>query len=412
MSPRPSDQQPTQPPGGGADPGDAAWVELLQRLLGIAGEDRTLRALLRDAAELVVAATRSDACFVHVVDRSARQVVLMGATPDEFDALVGSIRLDFGHGLAPWVAEHGVPAVVEDKWSDPRYRYIPELRGEDFASMVSVPLLRPPQRVVGVLNVHSHRPGHFATDIVSRLEQVAALLAGIVETALLHEELRQREQTLEQFAVKTIELQELERRRVAGDIHDGISQRLVSAWYHLRAATAALGDGQGRGELEKAGELLSGALDEARRTISGLRPAVLDDLGLPAALQSLASSAGLFEAEVDVHDCGLAAHHEITIFRIAQEALQNAAKHAEATTVTVSLTASTEGAVSLVVSDDGKGFDPSTSQGAASFGLAGMRERAALLGAEIDVRSAPGQGTTVEVRLPPERAGDREQLSL
>lgn len=325
----------------------------------------------------------------------------MGATPEEFDELAGTIRLAFGEGIAGWVAQHRRPAVVEDKWSDPRYRYIPALRGEDFASLVSVPLLRPPDVVVGVLNVHARDAGHFAEDIVTRLEEVASLLAGIVEAALLQEQLRLREEQLERFAVATIELQEIERRQIAGDIHDGISQRLVSAWYHLRAADSLTTEQAVRSELSAVDALLSGALDEARRAITGLRPSVLDDLGLTAAINSLAASAGDFAVELDLQECDLPPHVETSMYRIAQEALQNIVKHAGASLLEVALRGSDGGGVTLSVRDDGAGFDTTSARGPLSFGLSGMQERASLLGATLQVQSRPGHGTVVILSVPP-----------
>jgi signal transduction histidine kinase len=380
---------------------EVAWTDLLRGIVGIASEDRPLRSVLRQTARLVVAATRADACFVHVVDHDAREVVLMGATPDEFDELAGTIRLAFGEGVAGWVAQSGRPAVVDDKWSDPRYRYIPALRGEDFMSLVSVPLLRPHGVVVGVLNVHAHEAGHFAKDIVARLEEVASLLAGIVEAALLHERLRTREEELERFAVRTIEMQEMDRRRIAGDIHDGISQRLVSAWYHLRAAGSLTTEDAVRAELGSVEAWLSGALDEARQAITGLRPSILDDLGLTAAINSLAANAGDFGVELDLQECDLPAHVETSVYRITQEALQNVIKHAGASRVELGLHAAGDGGVVLTVRDDGVGFDPPSAGGPLSFGLSGMQERASLLGATLRVQSGPGQGTTLTLHLPP-----------
>jgi two-component system NarL family sensor kinase len=184
---------------------DVAWADLLRGIIAIVGEEHDLRAVLRDVAELVVSATAADACFVHVVDRATGEVSLMGATPAQFDELSGTIRLRIGEGVAGWVAQHGRPAVVDDKWSDPRYRYIPALRGEDFDALVSVPLLRPQGVVVGVLNVHAREPHHFDDDTVVRLQEVASLLAGIVEGAVLHDRIRRREAELERFAARTIE---------------------------------------------------------------------------------------------------------------------------------------------------------------------------------------------------------------
>lgn len=376
-------------------------ADLLRACVAIAGEERSLRSLLRQTAKLVVSATAADACFVHVVDDDAGDIVLMGATPDEFDALAGTIRLALGEGVAGWVALHGEPLVVDDKWSDPRYRYIPALRGENYVSLVSVPLLRPSGAVVGVLNVHARAAGHFGGDVLSRLEEVASLLSGIVEVAMLHEQLRTREEQLERFAARTIEMQEVDRRRIAGDIHDGISQRLVSAWYHVGAARALAADDDVRAELAAVEELLSGALEEARAAIGGLRPSVLDDLGLTAAITSLAHSAGGdFAVELDLQECSLPPHVEMSVYRITQEALQNIVKHAAASHVELSLR-STQDGVTLTVRDDGLGFDTAAAGGPLSFGLNSMHERASLLGARLSVRSSPGQGTTLTLVLPP-----------
>ncbi|MGH9118098.1 MAG: GAF domain-containing sensor histidine kinase [Acidimicrobiales bacterium] len=376
-----------------------AWVDLLRGIIGIASEEHNLRQLLREVAELVVTVAGAAACFVHVVDRDAGELVLMGATPADFDELAGTIRLPIGVGIAGWVAQHGRPAVVEDKWSDARYRYIPALRGEDFSSLVSVPLLRPPGVVVGVLNVHSHDPRHFAADIVTRLEEVASLLAGIVEGAVLDDRLRHREEELERFTARTIELQELERRRIAGDIHDGISQRLVSAWYHLRAAGAITTDAALRVELEAVEVLLSDALEEARHAITGLRPSVLDDLGLTAAITSVATDLGALEVDLDLDECELPAHVETSLYRITQEALQNVVKHAAASRAGIGLRVEA-GRVILAVRDDGVGFEPSTAGGRLSYGLRGMHERASVLGGTLRVSSRPGEGTTITVDLP------------
>lgn len=380
-----------------------APAELMRRIVAIAAEERSLRDVLKRSAALVVQATGADACFVHVVDHDRDEVVLMGAEPERFDALAGSIRLRLGEGVAGWVAEHGELAVVPDKWSDPRYRYIPELRGEDYRSLVSAPLLRPGRGVVGVVNVHARESGHFAPDVVERLTEVADLLAGIVEGAVLHERLRQREAQLERFAEHTIELQEIERRRIAGDIHDGISQRLVSARYHLSAARTAArtpaGAAELASELSAVEGLISAALDEARSAISGLRPTVLDDLGLAAAIESLAAAAGRFEVELDLQTCTLAPHLEICVYRVAQEALQNAVKHSGADKVLVTLRSEGDRVV-LSVLDEGRGFDPSGGRRPASYGIGGMAERAALVGGTLEVVSTPGRGTEVKMSLP------------
>jgi len=352
----------------------------------------------------MTAATASDVCFVHLVDEEQRRVVLAGATPP-FDEQVGSIQLAFGEGIAGWVAKNARPAVVPDKWSDNRYRYIPELRGQDYASMVSVPMLVR-GKVVGVLNVHSTRVRDYGDHDLALMTQVANLIARAIENARLYQRLGEREEMLERFAIRTIEAQEMERRRLAGEIHDGISQQIVSLWYHLLAAEDACGGDDPaaiRTELATAKDLATSALAEARAAITGLRPFVLDDLGLGPGLESLARSVGGLEVEVDVEPVALAPHVEAALYRIAQEALQNVMKHAEASSVLMHLSVSEDG-VRLIVADNGRGFDEETVSAAAeerpSYGLVGIRERAELIGASLTLVTRPGTGTTVEVLVP------------
>jgi len=384
--------------------GTTPWADLLRRVIGLTAEDLRGPELFGRIADLVARTTEADVCFVHVVDAGASDLVLAGATPP-FEHLVGTIRLKVGEGIAGWVAEQGEPALVSDKWDDPRYHYIPALRGEDFSSMVSVPLLRERKRVIGVMNLHSRRPGHFGEEEVRHLQEVAHLVAGIAQTAILYERLATKEVELSRFAARTIELQEHDRRRLAGEIHDGISQPLVSAWYHLRAARASAPEGTVSEELVSIETLVSNALDEARRATIGLRPAVLDDLGLAAGLRSLAAGLSGLEVELDVdvdleeRSAGLAPHVETAVYRVAQEALQNVQKHACSTMVRI-LLHRRAGGLELSVIDDGLGFEPPDQPKPASYGLEGMRERAALLGARLEVRSVPGRGTTVRLLVP------------
>jgi two-component system NarL family sensor kinase len=205
-----------------------------------------------------------------------------------------------------------------------------------------------------------------------------------------------------------VEAQEIERRRLAAEIHDGISQRLVSLWYHLLAAEDAAASDTPRlcRELEVAKELTTAALAEARAAIVGLRPSVLDDLGLGPGLESLARNLSDMQVELDIRADRLPPHVEVALYRIAQEALQNVVKHAEASRVRLSLSTG-PGGVRLAVDDDGRGFDGDglgEAEHRHSYGMVGMRERAELIGATLTITSWPGRGTTVEVVVP---AGSR-----
>jgi signal transduction histidine kinase len=386
-------------------------VELLSRVIETISAGLELDVILQGTAKLVTETTDTDVCFVHLLDEQGRLLQLRGATPP-FDDLVGKIELGIGEGVSGWVAAHGEPAViVDDKPADPRYRYIPALRGEEFTSMVSVPIVTPRGHLVGVLNVHTRLRREFAAADVDLLRSVAGLVAGAIENARLHQRLAEREEALETFAEQMVQWQEHESRRRAGEIHDGISQRIVSLFFHLSAAADAIPGSPdvAAEQVARAQELAGAALDETRSAIAGLRPPVLDDLGLAASLESLGYSFPQLDVRVDVRvdaDQGrLAEHLETAVYRTAQEALQNVAKHAAARAVRILLSVQAE-RVLLEVSDDGRGFDTAAAvrltgmPAPTGFGLPGMRERAELLGGRLELSSAPGRGTTVRLAVP------------
>jgi signal transduction histidine kinase len=365
-----------------------------------AGPD--LQPLAARVARLIVEATATDVCFVHVLDDNGGALTLMGATPP-FDAQVGRIHLPVGEGVSGWVASHRKPAVIAaGKETDPRYRYFPQLGGGDYTSMVSVPMESRPTGLVGVLNVHTRQRRDFTDRDVRLLTSIGSLVAGAVHQARLHRRLEVREQAVERFAEQVIAAQEAERRRLAGDIHDGITQRLVSLAFHLDAAAdaAARDTGTAAREVARARELTDLTMDEAHAAIAGLRPPVLDDLGLADGLASLARSIGQLPVTVVGTECQLPEHVMIALYRIAQEALQNVVKHAQATEAEVELRCDASG-VLLRVSDDGRGFDMATRPDArTSYGLSSMSERAELIGGRLTVSSRPGIGTTVTATVP------------
>ena len=396
-------------------------AQLLSRVIDTISGGLDLGRMLQGVARLVTETTGTDVCFVHLLDEQGRTLRLQGATPP-FDTLVGEIELGLGEGVSGWVASHCEPAViVDDKTADPRYRYIPALRGEEFTSMASVPIVTPLGHLVGVLNVHTRLRREFTAADTELLRSVAGLVAGAIENARLHRRLAEREEALEQFAEQTVEWQEHERRRLAGEIHDGISQRIVSLFFHLSAAADAIpGDPETAAEqVALAQELATAALDETRSAIAGLRPPILDDLGLAASLESLGHSFPQLDVQVEATRSRMTEHVEIAVYRTAQEALQNVAKHANARHVRVRLYLQRDKMV-LEVADDGTGFDPAavgamgTANGGAiaaggtaamasqptGFGLAAMRERAELLGGKLELSSSPKRGTTVRLTVP------------
>ncbi len=380
-------------------------LALLRELIQAASSGPGVEPLAEAAARMITAATGTDVCFVHVLDDAERSLTLTGATPP-FDAEVGKIRLPLGQGVSGWVASHREPVViVEDKESDPRYLPFESLRGSDFTSMVSVPMETDPGGLVGVLNVHTVARREFTGRDVELLLVIGRLIAGAMHQARLHRQLVARERAHENFVEQVIEAQEIERRRLAGDIHDGISQRLVTLSYRLDAASRAVGEDAAvvAEQLGMARELVDLTLQEARAAIGGLRPPVLDDLGLAGGLASLARSIPQVDIDVDLADARLPDHIEIALYRIAQECLQNVVKHARATNASLTFSVGDDSA-RLEIVDNGVGFDtfehPLGGDEMGGYGLLSMAERAEIVGGRLNIRSRPGSGTAVTATIP------------
>lgn len=383
-------------------------LALLRELIQAASNGPGIEPLAAAAARMITDATATDVCFVHVLDDTDRSLTLAGATPP-FDRYVGKIRLALGSGISGWVASHRRPVVITDNiQSDPRYLPVEPLGGERFASMVSVPMETAPGGLVGELTVHTVERRQFTERDVELLCVIGRLIAGALHQARLHRQLVARERAHENFVEQVIEAQEVERRRLASDIHDGISQRLITLSYRLDASARALSVNTREAaiQLEEARNLVKLTLEEARAAISGLRPPVLDDLGLAGGLASLARSIPQIDLQLDLAETRLPEHIELALYRIAQECLQNVVKHADASVAQLRFTVETETAV-LEIIDDGVGFNtfetiehPIARDDMGGYGLLSMSERAELVGGQLRIRSRPGAGTAVTAIIP------------
>ena len=196
--------------------------------------------------------------------------------------------------------------------------------------------------------------------------------------------------------------QEEERTRVARDLHDEVNQALTAILLRLEALDQDVPPEQ-RDDVSQLKALTTQAMDELLNLARQLRPTALDDHGLVPAIEAQVRGFGDrtgIHANLETHGdpTELDGEKQTVIYRIAQEALANAGRHAGASRVDVTLTAAGEGA-RLRVADDGSGFDPVAAR-RGGLGLEGMAERAKLVGGELDLRSAPGAGTEITLRLP------------
>jgi signal transduction histidine kinase len=217
-----------------------------------------------------------------------------------------------------------------------------------------------------------------------------------------------------ELAVRILEAQESERKRISRELHDETAQSLSVLLTNLDLLEQYVprDAAELRAGLHRVGVLAKRVLDEVRTLSHDLRPTILDDVGLRPALEWLAREfeqtyGGIVTVHADPRVAeSLTAEEELALFRIAQEALTNSGKHGAAHRVTLSLAVSA-GVAALIVEDNGAGFDTTRAVRPSKeghLGLYGMRERAALLDGTVSISSAPGTGTRVEVEIPLRRA--------
>jgi len=251
-------------------------------------------------------------------------------------------------------------------------------------------------RAIGVLAAHDKlgAEGRFTDTDLRLAETFAARAALAVDLS---------ERIASDSLRRVVEAQELERRRLARELHDETGQALTSILLGLKALEERTDDPDSRAATGELRELVVSTLQDVRRLAVELRPSALDDFGLVAALERLAASfaeqTGIaVDFQTALADERLPEEVETALYRIVQESLTNVVKHARARRVSI-LLARKNGAVKAVVEDDGRGFDPGQEPDD-GFGLVGMRERLALLGGRLEVESGRDGGTTIAAEVP------------
>jgi two-component system, NarL family, sensor histidine kinase UhpB len=261
--------------------------------------------------------------------------------------------------------------------------------------------LRPLESLIEEMEkVDLSRPGPLlpaSIDGVGETEEVERL-----ELAFLRM-MRRLEAERRRAGSAALRAQEEERTRIARDLHDEVNQSLTGLLLRLEAAREAAPPPL-EAELEATKALANQAMTELLSLARQLRPTALDDLGLAAAVAGLVEQAGRGEVEANLAVEGdfsqLGGDAQLVVYRVAQEALSNAARHSEARRVEVRLRATGAAGVVLEVADDGRGF--AFEEAERGLGIAGMRERALLVGGELTIESRPGRGTTVRLGVPGE----------
>ena len=378
-------------------------LSALNQVMRTAGQSLVLDDVLTNALEAVVQVMEADAAWIYLLREGETTLRLRAqqGLSAEFARAVGEMEL--GAGLNGRVAQTGETLLLDDlgpqaaagAQPSPAEAAVTAAAREGLRSLAAVPL-RAKDAVVGVLGAATRSDRRLPAAEVELLSAIGSQVGIAVENARLYQRSRQ---------VAILE----ERNRLAREIHDALAQGLTGIIVQLEAMErlAQRRPEQALTSLQRAKDLARRSLQEARRSVWGLRPRSLEDMTLTEALQARVEALrdeGRLQASLGVSGPRrlLSPDVELNLFRIAQEGLVNIQRHARATTVHVQLDFG-QAHVRLVVEDDGVGLPRPAAEGSPGgdgFGLTGMRERASLLGGQMTLTSQPGQGTRVEVIVP------------
>lgn len=393
-------------PAAGGDVHQARYQALLRAALDLAGDhdlEDILGRMVHCAAD--VAGARYAALGVYDEAGRIERFVHHGIDAATVER-IGS--LPEGRGLLCEVIVADGPIHVSDIGADPRSCGFPA-HHPPMRAFLGVPVRRGTRRFGNLYVTEKRDGGDFDGEDERLMVTLAAFAAAAIESVMLVAA-EERARLDRDLLTRVIDAQEAERARVSRDLHDQIGQSLTSILLGQRLVLDALDpedpdmhDAHARAEEVRS--LAVEALNEVRRLAFELRPIVLDDIGLVAALRRLASDLTErhdFALHVDLDDLTddtrLPGDIETVVYRVVQEALTNVARHARASQVRVSV-AVAERRLRAEIVDDGAGFDPAAAHHP-SLGVTGMTERAALAGGRVEITSSPGAGTTVRLDLP------------
>jgi len=386
----------------------AAQLALLNAVGGKIASELELRSLFESVPRYVQESFGYDNVAIFTLDRKNRALPLKGNQGMFSGHIPEDLILDLDEGIVGWAARHGETVLSNDIDADPRYTtHYPEVA--ETRSELTVPI-RPADQVLGVIDVQSKSLDAFDQEDVLTMETLADQIATAMENARLYKAEHAAREQLQDLAGYLQRVREEERTHIARALHDQFGQMMTA----LKMDVSTLSRGFSHDQIqlwEKAEsmmETIDSGIEMLRQVCSELRPGILDELGLAAAIEWQVDQfrqRSDIQVELDLQQPdGRAPSREVSTaaFRIFQEALTNVARHAEATRVRVELRFPPD-AVMLVIEDDGKGMTTGSTDARGSLGLMGMQERARALDGEVTIESEPDRGTIVTARIPCDR---------
>ena len=322
------------------------------------------------------------------------------------------MKIAVGQGVAGRVAKAGEPILLEDISKDPRVAHPDLISTEGLKGFASVPL-KAKDKVVGVMNMASHLPGRFTEDDLYLLNSMGCQIGVAIEQARLYERLANAAKRYRVLLQHALTAQEDERKRIARELHDETSQAITSLTLSLQAIISmvemkGVADSDLMERLKATHAYTIRAGNEIVKLMKELRPTLLDELGMPAAIHRYAKDTlqarGInISAEFIGTDQRFPPEVEVTLFRVAQGLVGNILKHSGAKNALIKLECNAAKCV-LKIEDDGKGFEVSkltrVDPSGRGAGLFTIKERVKLAGGVCNIDSSPGHGTKVTVNVP------------
>jgi len=362
----------------------------LHGILEAVSKPAELPVIVRMSLKAALVAAQGDAGFIHLRERSGKTMRLVAQDGISNSWAENISTLSAKDGLVAWVAQNKESLFIPNIDEDPRTLYLKN--SEQLNVFLGVPIARG-RRVWGTLSLLGKDPAQFSDNEIGLLVSVGEEIGIVVENARL------RRHTERLLVVQ-------ERNRLARELHDSVTQSLYSVTLFAEAGrrTAVANKNQETADyFTQIGETGQQALKEMRLLIHKLRPSVLAKEGLVRALQqrlnSVEGRTGVKSRLMIEGEAKLSPALEDALYHIAQEALNNALRHAMASEVTVQLAFLTGDSVMIRIEDNGRGFDPDMATDSDGMGLTSMHERAESFGGQLTIQSTSGQGSIVEARL-------------
>jgi signal transduction histidine kinase len=391
----------------------AALLDSQRRVLERIANGAPLGEILETLVRLIEAQADGMRCAVLLLDAQQQRLRFAAAPslPEDFKAAMNPFL-----SIAPAMTSCATavllrkPVYTQDTRTDPLWKDLRDLALRNgMRAIWSTPILSDDNAVLGTFAMYYGVPQLPSPEHIQLIDMATQMARVAIEAKGAGDALRRSAAELQALSRRLVELQESERRELSRELHDRIGQNLTALTINLDILKKALASHSKEVDLrlEDSAALLESTMDAIENVMSELRPPMLDEHGLAAALdwhaRSFSSRTGI---AVEVRSSGpavrLAPEVEIALFRIAQEALNNVAKHARARRIEIAIEHA-NGECVMSVQDDGIGFDSvddSLGKPRSGLGMVTMRERSQAVGGRFEVRATPGRGTQLTVRMP------------